>query len=88
VKPSEQVYWIKVVGAVLAGGVCMYLKSIVGLEEGLTVLIGVAIYIGLSEVLAVLTKVDRNRTIRIGIGAFLFIWIFVWTILNTLYIIG
>jgi hypothetical protein len=32
--------------------------------------------------------VDRNRTIRIGVGAYLFIWIFVWTILNTLYILS
>jgi hypothetical protein len=88
VKPSEQVYWIKAAGAVLAGGICMYLRSIAGLQEGLTILVGIAIYIALSEVLAVLTEVDRNRTIRIGVGAYLFIWIFVWTILNTLYMLS
>jgi hypothetical protein len=88
VKPSEQVYWLKTVGAVLTGGVCMYLEAFIGLEEGLTVLVGIAIYIALSEVLAILTKVDRNRTLRIGIGAFLFLWILVWTLLNTLFLIG
>ena len=87
-KPSDQVYWIKAAGAVLAGGVCMYLRSVAGLQEGLTILVGIAIYLALSEALAVFTGVDRNRTIRIGVGAYLFIWIFVWTILNTFYILG
>lgn len=83
-KPSEKVYWIKAAGALVTGAVCMYLNAYLGIQEHLTLMAGVSVYIALSESLAVLTGIDRNRTIKIGIGAFLFLWMFTWTLLNTL----
>lgn len=83
-KPSEKVYWIKAGGALVTGALCMYLNSILGLQEHLTLMAGVSVYVALSEGLAVLTGIDRNRTIKIGIGAFLFLWLFAWTLLHTL----
>ena len=47
-------------------------------------MVGVSLYIAYSEALAIVFKVDRNRTIKIAIGAFLFLWILVWTLLNTM----
>lgn len=87
-KASEKVYWIKVVGALVTGAVCAYLNRYVLLQEHLTVMAGVSIYVALSESLAVLTGIDRNRTIMIGVGAFLFLWLFAWTLLNTVILVS
>ncbi|MBN2334039.1 hypothetical protein JXL21_00670 [Candidatus Bathyarchaeota archaeon] len=84
-KTSEQIYWIKVVGALVTGGVCTYLQRSLGLQGHIALMAGTTLYIALSEGLAMITKVDRNRTIKIGIGAFLFLWILVWVLLNTLF---
>jgi len=83
-KSSEKVYWIKVVGAIVTGALCTYLNSYLGLQEHLALMAGVSVYVALSESLAVLTGIDRNRTVKIGVGAFLFLWIFTWTLLHTL----
>jgi hypothetical protein len=82
-KTSEKVYWFKVVGALVTGAVCTYLNTYLLLQEHLTVMAGVSVYVALSESLAVMTGIDRNRAIKIGVGAFLFIWLFAWTLLNT-----
>ncbi len=87
-KTSEQVYWIKVVGAVLTGVICLFLNKSLGLQEHIILMAGITIYLFLSEALAIVTKINRNRTIKIGIGAFLFIWMLVWTLLNSFAILG
>ena len=83
-KPSEKVYWMKAGGALVTGALCMYLNSYLFLQEHLTLMAGVSVYAALSESLALLTGIDRNRTIKIGVGAFLFLWLFAWTLLHTL----
>lgn len=83
-KPSEKVYWIKAAGALVTGALCMYLNAYLGLQEHLAAMAGVTVYVALSESLAVITGIDRNRTIKIGVGAFLFLWLFAWTLLNTI----
>ena len=45
---------------------------------------GTILYIGYSEVAAKMFAIDRDRTIKIGMGAFLFLWMLSWTLLNTL----
>lgn len=86
-KPSEKIYWIKAAGALVTGALCMYLNAYLGLQEHLAAMAGVTVYVALSESLAVITGIDRNRTIKIGVGAFLFLWLFAWTLLNTIKII-
>jgi len=49
---------------------------------------GLTLYIALSEGLAIITDVERDRTLKIGIGAFIFLWMLSWTLLNTLYVLG
>ena len=79
---------MKVVGALVTGGICTYLQSSLKLQGHIALMVGMTLYIALSEGIAVITKIDRNRTIKIGIGAFLFLWILVWTLLNTLILLG
>jgi hypothetical protein len=86
-KASEKVYWIKSALGLITGGICFYAQSI-GMQGQLAFMIGATLFIAYSEALAILVKVDRNRTIKIGLGAFLFLWILTWTLLNTMGING
>jgi hypothetical protein len=83
-KTSEKVYWIKAALGLITGVICFYAQSILQLQGQLALMIGATLFIAYSEALAILLHIDRNRTIRIAIGAFLFLWIFSWTLLHTL----
>ena len=83
-KDSDQIYWIKAALAIVTGALTMISNSYFGVQDTISLLIGIAIYFAVSEITSIIKKMDRNRTMRIGIGAFLFLWIFSWTLLNTL----
>jgi hypothetical protein len=83
-KASEKVYWTKALLAVLTGLICFYAQSIFNLLGQSALMVGITLYIAFSEAVSVAYKIERNRTIKIAIGAFLFIWMFTWTLLNTL----
>ena len=83
-RTSEQIYWVKAGLGLLTGAICYFVQSSFELQGQLALMIGATLYIAYSEGLAIVFKEDRNRTIKIAIGAFLFLWIFTWTFLNTL----
>jgi len=83
-KDSDQVYWIKAVLAIVTGALTMISNTYIGVHDTISVLIGIAIFFAISEIMSIVKNIDRNRTMRIGIGAFLFLWIFSWTLFNTL----
>jgi len=83
-KDSDQVYWIKAVLAIVTGALTMISNTYIGVHDIISVLIGIAIFFAISEIMSIVKNIDRNRTMRIGIGAFLFLWIFSWTLFNTL----
>ena len=87
-RKSEQVYWIKAAAALINGGLCFCLNKYLGLNEYITLMAGLTLYIALSEGLAVITEIERDRTLKIGIGAFIFLWMIAWTLLNTLSVLG
>ena len=68
----------------VTGLITFYIQSGLGLQGELALMSGTVLYIGYSEVAAKLFDVDRDRTIKIGMGAFLFLWMLVWTLLNTM----
>jgi hypothetical protein len=83
-KKSEQVYWIKAAMAIITGLICMVANTYLGVHNTVTLMLGIAIYFAISEVMSIVKNINRNRTMRIGMGVFLFLWIFSWTLLNTL----
>jgi hypothetical protein len=83
-KTSEKVYWTKALLAIVTGLICFISQSIFDLLGQSAVMVGIILYIASSEIAAVVFKIDRNRTFKIAIGAFLFVWMFTWTLLNTL----
>lgn len=83
-KDADKVYWMKVGCAIIVAILTTILKSYLGFEGTVAFMIGGTMYIMLSEVLAILMKMDRAKTLKIGIGAFAFIWVVFWTLLNTI----
>jgi hypothetical protein len=83
-KNSEKIYWIKAALGLVTGLICYFIQSIVQFQGQIVLMVGITLYIIYSEVLAIIFEENRNRTIRIAIGAFIFLWIFMWTLLNTM----
>jgi hypothetical protein len=87
-KESEKVYWIKALLGIATGFITFYIQTKLGFQGELAVMAGVSLYIAYSEAAAMVFKVDRDRTIRIAMGAFLFLWMLSWTLLNTMGVYG
>ncbi len=83
-KASEKVYWIKAGSAVAVAVISLLIQTGFGLDGNYVFLMGTIIYLGLSDLLANQMYLERNRALKIGVGAFLFIWLTIWTMLNTL----
>lgn len=83
-KQSEKVYWIKALLGLTTGVITFYVQSGLGLQGELALMTGTVLYIGYSEAAAKLFGIERDRTIKIGLGAFLFLWMLSWTLLNTM----
>ena len=83
-KQSEKVYWIKSLLGLATGFVTFYLNSSLGFQGELALMAGIILYIAYSEAAAKMFNVERDRTLKIGMGAFLFLWMLFWTLLNTM----
>ncbi len=87
-KDSEKVYWIKALLGIATGFVTFYIQSKLGFQGEIALMAGISLYIAYSEAASMLLKVDRDRTIKIAMGAFLFLWMLSWTLLNTMGVSG
>ena len=74
--------------ALVNGGLCFCLNHYLGINEHITLIAGLVLYIALSEGLAIVTEIERERTLKIGVGAFIFLWMLSWTLLNTLQVLS
>lgn len=83
-KDSEKVYWVKALLGLATGIVTFYIQSKLGFQGEIALMAGITLYIGYSEATSMVFKIDRDRTIRIAMGAFLFLWMLSWTLFNTL----
>jgi len=83
-KPSEKMYWIKVFLAVVAAVLCVGLQVYANVDGTLVFLIGVLLYMGASEVLSNVFKLDKSHGLKVGVGAYVFIWVMLWTLLFTI----
>ncbi len=84
-KPSEKLYWIKVGIAVVAALACAALQIFANIEGTLVFLVGVLLYLGVSDALAGVFKLERNHAIKVGVGAYIFIWLMIWTLIYTVF---
>jgi hypothetical protein len=85
-KDSEQIYWIKAAVGILTGPLSYLVNNYVK-SQTIGLAVGILVFFAISEVVSMVKNIDRSRAMRIGIGAFLFLWIFTWTLINTMYTI-
>ena len=83
-RASEKIWWIKVAAAVGVGIVTMVLQVSFSLRGETTFMLGLIIYLGLSDVLSNMNGIERTRGLKIGVGAFFFTWITSWVLFFTI----
>jgi hypothetical protein len=84
-KPSEKLYWIKVGLAFVAAVLCVALQTFGNIEGTLVFMLGTLLYLASSDLLSGWLKLDRGHGLKVGIGAYIFIWIMTWTLLYTVF---
>jgi len=82
-KPSEKIWWIKAVASLAVAGITLATQVFLGMDGIAAFMFGVIIYLALSNVLSNVMGVDKTRGLKIGVGAYFFIWITVWVLLYT-----
>lgn len=81
--PSEKIWWTKIGVSLGVAGFSLAAQVFLGLGGTTSFMLGVLIYLGLSDLLSHMTGVDRFRGLKIGVGAYFFTWLTVWTLLYT-----
>jgi len=79
--PSDKIWWIKVAASIAVAWISLVLQGYLGGAS--TFLMGVIVYIFLSNVISKVMGVDTYRGLKIGVGAYFFTWLTVWILLNT-----
>ena len=64
--------------------VTMVLQVSFSLRGETTFMLGLIIYLGLSDVLSNMNGIERTRGLKIGVGAFFFTWITSWVLFFTI----
>ena len=82
-KASEKIWWIKLVAAIVIGVLCFVIQLYFNISGSSAFMIGVLLYIAISDLLARRNGMDQMRGLKIGIGVYLFTWVMIWALLNT-----
>jgi hypothetical protein len=48
-------------------------------------MLGTLLYLSSSDLLSGYLKLDRGHGLKVGVGAYIFIWVMVWTLLYTVF---
>jgi len=83
-KASEKIWWTKLAAAVGVAIITLVLQVSFNLAGQTTFMLGVIIYLGLSDILSSMNGVERTRGLKIGVGAFFFTWITSWVFFFTI----
>lgn len=83
-KASEKIWWTKLAAAVGVAIVTLVLQVLFNLRGTTAFMLGVMIYLGLSDLLSSMNGVERTRGLKIGVGAFFFTWITAWVFFYTI----
>jgi zinc transporter ZupT len=84
-KPSEKLYWIKVSIALVAAFLCVALQIYVNIDGALVFMLGVLLYVASSDLLSGWLKLNKGHGLKVGVGAYVFIWVMMWTLLYTVF---
>ena len=82
-KASEKLYWVKVGLAFFAAVACIIIQVYLKLDGTLVFMLGTLLYLVSSDALSGIFHLDRGHGLKIGIGAYIFVWLMIWTLLYT-----
>ncbi|MCW3992641.1 MAG: hypothetical protein NWE79_08015 [Candidatus Bathyarchaeota archaeon] len=80
---ADKIWWTKIIVALAVAGLTLTAQVSLGVGGSTSFMLGVLVYLGVSDVLAHLMGVDRMRGLRIGVGVYFSIWLMTWTLLYT-----
>lgn len=83
-KSSEKIWWTKLAAAVGVAIVTLVMQTYFNLMGSTSFMLGVLIYLAISDLLSSMNGVDRVRGLKIGVGVFLFTWVTTWVLLFTI----
>jgi hypothetical protein len=83
-KASEKIWWTKFAAAIGVAIITLVLHYYLNLMGQTAFMVGAILYLGLSDLLSSMNKIDRLRGLRIGIGVFFFTWITCWVLFFTI----
>lgn len=81
--PAEKIWWAKLLISLAVAGLTLTAQVYLGVGGPTSFMLGVLIYLALSDVLSHLGGVDRMRGLKIGVGGYFFTWLMTWTLLYT-----
>jgi len=79
----DKIWWTKVVASMIVAGLTLSMQVFFNLGGVTTFMLGVLVYLGLSDLLSNVMGVERFRGLKIGVGAYFFIWVTTWILLYT-----
>ena len=83
-KTSEKIWWTKIVSALGVAALTFIVQIYFNITGTVAFMLGVIIYMGLSELLSSVNGVDKFRGLKIGVGAYFFTWILTWALMYTI----
>ncbi len=83
-KAVEKIWWTKLVAALGVAVLTLIVQIYVSSDSYIAFMLGVTLYLILSDVLANINKVDRSRGLKIGVGVYFFTWIVTWVTIYTI----
>jgi hypothetical protein len=83
-KASEKIWWTKLAGAIAAAIICLVVQVYFNVAGTTAFMLGVLIYVAMSDLLARRDGMDPMRGLKIGVGVYLFTWVALWTLLYTM----
>ena len=80
---AEKIWWTKTGAAVGIAVLTLVVQVYFNVEGSIVFMFGALVYMGLSDLLSRMNGVEPSRGLRIGMGAYFFIWITTWVLLYT-----
>ena len=82
---AEKVYWSKFAGAIGVAFLNLALQVFLGVHGSLGFMLGIILYMVLSDLLSSINGVERTRGLKIGVGIYFFTWFVSWIFLYTVF---
>ena len=82
---AEKVYWSKFAGAIGVAFLNLALQVFLKVHGSLGFMLGIILYMVLSDLLSSVNGVERTRGLKIGVGIYFFTWFVAWIFLYTVF---